>query len=126
MIKIISKIGLDELTQIFEGDALKSLIAQAKQIKGSNNTEQTEQPKKQNLDIIGIGVALKLVNKILEHIPLCEQEVYTLLSRVSSMSVEEVQHLDIDVFMGMILDFIMKEEFKDFFKVASGYISRLG
>lgn len=126
MIKIISKIGLDELTQIFEGDALKSLIAQAKQIKGSNNTEQIEQPQKQNLDIIGIGVALKLVNKILEHIPLCEQEVYTLLSRVSSMSVEEVQHLDIDVFMEMILDFIMKEEFKDFFKVASGYISRLG
>ena len=42
------------------------------------------------------------------------------------MSVEEVQHLDIDVFMEMILDFIMKEEFKDFFKVASGYISRLG
>ena len=126
LIKIISKIGLDELTQVFEGDALKSLIAQAKQIKDSNNTEQTEQRKKLNLDIIGIGVALKLVNKILEHIPLCEQEVYTLLSRVSGMNVEEVKNLDIDVFMEMILDFIMKEEFKDFFRAASGYINRLG
>ena len=123
IIKIISKIGLDELTQVFEGDTLKSSIAQ---IRASNNAEQTEQPQKENFDIIGIGVALKLVNKILEHIPLCEQEFYTLLSRVSNMSVEEVQHLDMNVFMEMILDFIMKEEFKDFFRVASGYISKLG
>lgn len=123
LIKIISKIGLDELTQVFEGDALKSLIAQGKQIKGSNNTEQSP---KVNLDIVGVGVALKLVNKILEHIPLCEQEVYTLLSRVSGMSVEEVKNLDMDVFMEMILDFVMKEEFRDFFKAASGCIKRLG
>lgn len=125
MIKIISKIGLDELTQVFEGDAIKALIAQAKQMKSSENDEQTEQPKNQNF-VVGVGIALKLVNKILEHIPLCEQEIYTMLSRVSGMSVEEVQNLSIDVFMEMILDFIMKEEFKDFFKVASGYIGKLG
>lgn len=125
MIKIISKIGLDELTQVFEGDAIKALIAQAKQMKSSENDEQTEQPKNQNF-VVGVGIALKLVNKILEHIPLCEQEIYTMLSMVSGMSVEEVQNLSIDVFMEMILDFIMKEEFKDFFKVASGYIGKLG
>lgn len=125
MIKIISKIGLGELTQVFEGDAIKNLMAQAKQIKSSDNAEQTEQPKQQNF-VIGVGVALKLANKIMEHIPLCEQEIYTLLSRVSGMSVEEVQNLSIDVFMEMILDFIMKEEFKDFFRVASGCINKLG
>lgn len=125
MIKIISKIGLDELTQVFEGDAIKALIAQAKQMKSSENDEQTEQPKNQNF-VVGVGIALKLVNKILEHIPLCEQEIYTLLSKVSGMRAEEVQNLSIDVFMEMILDFIMKEEFKDFFKVASGCIGKLG
>lgn len=124
-IKIISKIGLDELTQVFEGDVIKTLIAQTKAMNSSKDAEQSEQPK-QSEYIIGVGVALKLANKIMEHIPLCEQEIYSLLSRVSNMSVEEVQNLDIDVFMEMIFDFIMKKEFKDFFKVASGYISRLG
>lgn len=116
MIKIISKIGLDELSQVFDGDSIKDLIGQTKNIKSGDAEEKSY--------VVGIGVAMKLVNKIIEHIPRCEQDIYSLLSRVSGMSVEEIQNLGVDVFMMMILDFVMKEEFKDFFKAASSCISR--
>lgn len=117
MIKIITKIGLDELTEVFEGDAIKQLIDRV------SSKEDTVEGKEL---IVGVGVALKLVNKILEHVPHCEAEIYTLLSRVSGMEVEEIKNFDIDIFMEMLLEFIMREEFTNFFRVASQYINRLG
>ena len=117
MIKLISKIGIDELTDVFEGDTIKGIVESV--------TKKEETSKGQEI-IVGVGVALKLVNKIIEHIPSCETEIYTLLSRVSGMEVEDIKLLDLDVFMEMLLDFVMKDEFKDFFKVASKYIKRLG
>ncbi len=121
MIKIISKIGIDELTQVFDGSLVKNLL------KSSENSAADEAEKEgQSQFIVGVGIALKVANKILEHIPTCEQEIYNLLARVSGMGIEEVKNLDLNIFMEMILDFCMKDEFADFFKVASRYIRRLG
>lgn len=117
MIKLITKIGIDELTEVFEGDTVKGIVESV--------TKKEEKVAGKEI-IVGVGVALKLVNKIMEHIPLCENEIYTLLSRVSGMDIEQIKVLDLDVFMEMLLDFVMKDEFKDFFKVASKYIKRLG
>lgn len=117
MIKLITKIGIDELTEVFEGDTIKGIVESV--------TKKEENVAGKEI-IVGIGVALKLVNKIMEHIPLCENEIYTLLSRVSGMDIEQIKILDLDVFMEMLLDFVMKDEFKDFFRVASKYIKRLG
>ncbi|NBJ93203.1 hypothetical protein [Parablautia muri] len=136
MIKLITKIGIDELTEVFEGDTIKKIIdgvtKKEKNITGEESdvekeaTANGEKNAKGKEIIVGIGVALKLVNKIMEHIPSCENDIYTLLSRVSGMSIEEIKGLDLDVFMKMLLDFVTKEEFWDFFKVASEYIKRLG
>lgn len=126
MIKIISKIGLDELTQVLEGNVIKDLFSKAKgedATKDETEDEATDESKEdKNQFIVGIGIALKLANKILEHIPSCEKEIYTLLSNVSGMTVEEVKELDLDVFLEMLMDFVMKDEFKSFFKVASKFI----
>ena len=117
MIKLITKIGIDELTEVFEGDTIKGIVESV--------TKKEENVSGKEI-VVGVGVALKLVNKIMEHIPYCETEIYTLLSRVSGMDVEQIKVLDIDVFMEMILDFVMKDEFRDFFKAASRCIKRLG
>ena len=119
MITIISKIGLDELTSVFEGDALKEVIKKFMPNKDENTDEEG---KKGNQVLVGINVTLKIVNKILEHIPTCETEIYTLLANVSGMNIQAVKALDLDVFMEMLIDFVTKEEFKSFFKVASKYI----
>jgi len=121
MITIISKIGLDELTSVFEGDALKEII---KKFMPNKNENADEESKKGNQVLVGINVTLKIVNKILEHIPTCETEIYTLLANVSGMNIQAVKALDLDVFMEMLIDFVTKEEFKSFFKVASKYIKQ--
>lgn len=120
MIQIISKIGIDELTQVFEGDYIKNLLETKE-----SASENAGQEKNESYLLVGAGIALKVANKILEHIPSCEYEIYTLLASVSGMKVEEVRNLDLDIFMEMILEFIAKEEFASFFRVASRYISRL-
>lgn len=136
MIKIIGKIGIDELTEVFDGNTIKKIIdgvtKKEKNItdKETATDEEVAANEEKNTVgkeiLVGIGVSLKLVNKIMEHIPSCENEIYTLLSRVSGMSVEEIKGLDLSIFLEMLLDFIMKDEFMDFFGVALKYIKRLG
>lgn len=118
MIKIIGKIGLDELTTIFDGDALKAVIEKFKSKKDNADTNEDVSL------LLGLNVSLKLVNKIIEHIPDCESDIYNLLAGISGMSVDAVKTLDIDIFMEMLLDLVTKEEFKRFFKVASKYIKK--
>jgi hypothetical protein len=117
MIQLISKIGLDELTTVFDKNMIKNIVDKAKVEAGSSGDAQF---------IVGLDVFLKLANKILEHIPDCQREIYTLLSNVSGMSKTDLEQLDLAVFAEMILDFVTKEEFKDFFKVASKFVKRLG
>lgn len=120
MIKIISKIGLDELTQVFDIGFINKITNSFK--KAEEFSENTSAAEEESQFIVGIGIALRVANKILEHVPSCEKEIFALLANVSGMSVEAVKALDLDIFMEMILDFVMKEEFSSFFKVASKYI----
>lgn len=128
MIKIISKIGIDELSTVLEGNFVQNIMddVRSKQAEQSeqNDAEQAEKKLGNELFQIGVGIALKIANKILEHIPSCESEIYMLLGSVSGLGVEGVKALDLDVFLEMIIDFIMKDEFKSFFKVASKYIKQ--
>lgn len=126
MIKIISKIGIDELTQVFDGNLINGLINRAKDTTDEADGREGDAGTGQKETIIvGIGIALKLANKILEHLPCCENEIYTLLANVSAMDIEAVKALPLNIFLEMLLDFIMKDEFKSFFLVASKYIGRL-
>lgn len=135
MIRIISKIGLDELTEAIDGDVIDNLLNTAKdKVKNVEDGTVEDDGVNEIVDetettddisfIVGVGAALKLANKILEHIPSCETEIYTLISRVSGMTVDEVKAVDIDIFLEMLMDFVMKEEFKSFFKAASKLLKR--
>lgn len=136
MIKIISKIGLDELTQVLDKDFMKGIMeqVQAKPSVDENSmdessteesgTEASTDNSRDNVFIVGIGIAMKLATKILEHIPSCENDIYTLLGNVSGLGVDGVKALDLEIFLEMLIDFIMKDEFKSFFKVASKYIKQ--
>lgn len=114
MCKIISKIGLDELTQVFEGDILNSIVSRVE-------NEHSDQSQIEFL--AGMNVIAKIANKIFAHLPDCENEIISLLANVAGMTEKDVRMLDLDVFFEMIMDFLKKEEFKNFFKVASKYIT---
>ena len=106
MCKIISKIGIDEFTKVFESESVLKVIRNAKD-------------KKAMTDIAGLQAFLETANIILSHIPDCENEVFTLLANVSGLEVDEVKAFSLPDITRMIVDFVKKEEFKDFIGVVS-------
>ena len=111
MFKIIGKIGISEFTANFEKDAVQKMLARATGGDAENEGATTA---------IGLSFILELSNVIIGNLPKCETEIYQILSNTSNLSVEEVKALDFATFAEMIIDFVKKEEFKDFFKVVSG------
>ena len=108
MLKIISAIGINEFTACFEKEEFKNLVAS---VSGDNIEESAS--------IVGLSVVLDVANTIARNLPKCEQDIYQILSQTSNLSVKEVKALDMVTFLEMIVDFIKKEEFKDFMKVVS-------
>lgn len=106
MFKIISKIGINDFAKSFDKDSIKELLDSAKS-DGSATT------------MIGISVMLDMANAILGNLPKCESEIFQMLSNTSNLTVDQVKALDFATFTEMVIDFVKKEEFKDFIKVVS-------
>ncbi len=115
MTKIISKIGIKEFKTCFESENIQNMILQMAQ-------DEKEQKKGsgENVNIvgIGIGVGLEVADVIFTNLPKCEADIYQMLAQTSNLSVEEIKAPGNAVmFFEMVIDFIKKEEFRDFIKV---------
>lgn len=106
MFKIIGKIGIRDFAKSFDKDTVKDMINITK---GAENAST----------IVGISVILEMANVIIGNLPKCEAEIYQMLSNTSNLTVNQVKGLDFATFTEMVIDFIKKEEFKDFIKVVS-------
>lgn len=112
MAKIISKIGINEFTGCLEHEAVKKLL-----------TSVTEEGKaEETASVVGISVVLEVANVIFANLSKCENDIYQLLSQTSNLSFKEVKKLSFVTFTKMILEFIKKEEFKDFMRVVLGFL----
>lgn len=114
MFTIISKIGIKEFKSCFEGDTVKNILKSFVGIESKNEDE--------TLTSMGISLfpsLLEMANIILCNVPKCKADIYQLLSQTSNLSVDEVAQLGFADFTEMIVDFVKKEEFKDFIKVVS-------
>ena len=115
MATIIQKIGLKEFKVAFESDGIKSLIQ-------NFMMEQKDESNGDDQDIIslGAGIAFEIASVLLGNLQYCENEIYKLLSQTSNLTVEEIKKPgNAAMVLEMVLDFIKKEEFRDFIKVAS-------
>ena len=115
MATIINKIGLKEFKVAFESDGIKSLIQ-------NFMMEQKDESNEDDQDIIslGAGIAFEIASVLLGNLQYCENEIYKLLSQTSNLTVEEIKKPgNAAMFLEMVIDFIKKEEFRDFIKVAS-------
>ena len=106
MFKIIGKIGINDFAKSFEKDNIMELIKTTKDAKNATT-------------VVGISVILEMANIIISNLPKCETEIYQMLSNTSNLTIEQVKGLDFATFTEMVIDFIKKEEFKDFIKVVS-------
>jgi hypothetical protein len=109
MFKILGKIGINEFTDCFGRDNVKQMIAS---VTGGDSKESAS-------TMVGISVIFEMASVIITNLPKCEVEIYQMLSQTSNLSVKQVKELDFAIFTEMVIDFIKKEEFKDFIKVVS-------
>lgn len=116
MFKIINKIGLNEIKNLLEPKTIEKLVDG---FKGKVKAKD----KDSLMYSVGLSVSIEMVNVIIGNLPKCEDEIYTLLSRVSGKSKKEISELDMVTFTEYIVEFVKKDEFKDFIKVASKLFS---
>lgn len=117
MTKIIGKLGINNFSGCLGNDSVKSAIK-----KMTNKENEKENEKENNEDaftVIGITVSLELADIIFSNLDKCQNEIFQLLSQTSNVKVKDVEKMDAVTFLEMVVDFIKKEEFKDFFRVAS-------
>lgn len=111
MFKIINKIGLNEIKNQLEPKTIEKLVDG---FKGKGKVKD----KDSLMYSVGLSVSIEMVNVIIGNLPKCEDDIYTLLSRVSGKSKKEISELDMVTFTEYIVEFVKKDEFKDFTKVA--------
>lgn len=107
MFEIISKIGINEFADCFERDAIKNMV---REFTESGNLEGVN-------TVVGISVMLEMANVVLGNLSRCEKEIFQLLAQVSGMTAKSVKELPLPVFARMVIDFVKKEEFRDFVQV---------
>ena len=117
MCSIIGKIGVNEFKSCFDEDGIAKLIESF-----MGEEKDGEKDSEKAIYSVGIGVALDLANTIVKNLPKCKEDIYTLLSQTSNLTEKQIAELDIAVFVEMVIDFIMKDDFKGFTKVASRFI----
>ena len=116
MFKIINKIGLNEIKNQLEPKTIEKLVDG---FKGKGKSKD----KDSLMYSVGLSVSIEMANVIIGNLPKCEDEIYTLLSRVSGKSKKDIAELDMVTFTEYIVEFLKKDEFKDFIKVASKLFS---
>lgn len=111
MLKLLNKIGIKEVKTVFESDSVKDKI---KNMKNGGSKEDMA-------SVVGLSVALEIAGIVLENIPSCETEIYSMLSAISGMKPKAIQELSPAVFAEMIIEIFQKDDFRDFFKVVSKF-----
>lgn len=115
MFGILSKIGFRELKDCFGSADAKEAMKKA--FEGGEGQEQ-------QLETVGVAVALDMADVVLRNLPKCKAEIYALLSALSGMTAAEIAELDMSTFAGMIVDVMRKDEFPDFFTAVKRLFKR--
>ena len=105
MASILSKIGIKDIKECFNGQDLKDMA--------SGKADEA------TINAIGMSIMLDIVGIVLENYSKCQDNVFKFLASLSGMDAKQIESLPIDIFTEMIIDVVKKEEFKDFFKVVS-------
>ena len=111
MATLLSKIGLGRMADEFGKENILKLVNNAKGKKEDVTT------------LTGMQLFLQVAEIILANLDSCETEVFKLLSSVTGASIEDLKELDADLFIELIVEVVQMQQFKDFFKRASGLLN---
>ena len=105
MFKLMNKIGFKDLK---ENEGLKKTLFLL-----SGGTVNG----KIDVNALGIDIFFEAASVLFESIPRAEAEIYTILSSVAGVKIEDIKKQPPAVTFEMLIDLCKKEEFKDFFSV---------
>lgn len=106
MANIISKIGVNEIKNCFESEAIKKMI----------------NAKNADTSAIGISIAFDIGSVILNNLPKCQNEIFAFLADITGVKAKDIENATLPEFAEMIFEFVKKEEFRDFIGVVSRYV----
>ena len=99
--KIVSGIGLKEFKACIISNTVLS------EVNGDNKEDIAKK--------VGVEVVLEIAGIIVSNIPKVEKDVQKFASSVAGLTLEEVQQLSFADFGELIMQIILKDDFKDFF-----------
>lgn len=103
---IISKIGIRELKNCFDGQNISAFMQKGKMSKNA-------------MMAFGASIAFDVAGVVLANMQKCENEIYTLLASVTDLTEEALRSMPPADFLNMVIDFFKKEELQDFIPVVS-------
>ena len=123
MVKIISKIGIDDIVNCFDAKEMSEVMEAMKPAEDEESEVGTAEKANELLtQQIGIRVVMKLVGLLMKNLGNIKGDLYKFLEGVSGMKEQEIAKLPLGTFTQMIIDIFKKEEFGDFFRVVSGLV----
>lgn len=123
MVKIAKKIDLKRLKNTFTELDLNEIINIAKE-KDADREESLEE--KNNTDLmlkVGGNIVIEAIPMLLDALENCLEDINKLLANVANMELEQLENLDLDIYFRLVYDFINKNEFMGFIKVASKFLN---
>ena len=106
---IIDKIGIDKIAECFDKKEINKLI---------DKKEDSEDLIKE----VGIDLMVKIASIIVKNYKVAKSDIYSLLASVSGLTVDNIAHLKLPVYVQMIIDVFKQDGFIDSFRVASSLL----
>ena len=107
MLRLLNKIGFKDLK---DNEGLKKALFM---FMGGNINGKVD------VNALGMDIFFEVAAVLFDSIPKAEAEFYALLASVAGVKVDDIKKQSPAVTMEMIVDFVKKEEFVDFFSVVS-------
>lgn len=144
--RIIGRIGIDELISCYGDEDFTELLLKMKHRKqllrdvepsrqdvsqhgsagevpaGSGEGEVPVAGSDGDAWVMGVAVAVRIANKVIQRMDCCMEDIYSLLGGLSGLSPEEVSSLDLDVFLQMVTDVVTGNNFANFIKAATKFM----
>ena len=111
VVKILNGIGLKNVKESIDFEEINKLR------KG-----MTEKNSDVIASQVGVTVVMSVATVIIENLPKVENDLYNFIGGVINVKAKDVAKMDMGEFMDVLITIIQKEEFKDFFKLASKLI----
>ena len=111
MLNLVKKIGIATFADAVVDDGFKQIFT------GSEG--KTEE------DYANVGkTVFNIIQLIIERLTDCQNEIYDLLEAVSNLNRQQLEDLDMDVFMEMVVELVEKDEFKQLFTRVVSLLNR--